>query len=149
MTDNPGPTFQDPRRTALQTPTQTDRRRAVPADDGRSGERLVADGGTAWTDLTGFQRDLLKSVRRLDQDHTVPTGTTIRTDLESMYGEDINHGRLYQNLNELGERGFIRKVVVDGRTNAYYLTDDAVRLLDEAAREFIDTCNIQCTATNP
>jgi|GEM_PF-1203270 len=109
--------------------------------------RALPDGGTMWIDLTGFQRDVVRCIQRIDADVTTPTGRRVKEEVESMYGEDVNHGRLYQNLNVLVERGCIDKKVVDGRTNAYYLTDDATAMLNEAAREFVATCDIRRTAT--
>lgn len=107
----------------------------------------IADGGTTWIDLTGFQRDLVRCIRRIDDDETIPTGRTIKEEVEVLYEEEINHGRLYQNLNHLLERGCIDKKVVDGRTNAYYLTDQARSMLDDAAMQFVDTCGIQVSPT--
>ncbi|MFC4548793.1 MULTISPECIES: PadR family transcriptional regulator [Halorussus] len=106
----------------------------------------TTDGGTTWIELTGFQRDLLKCVRLVVDEATTPTGRTIKEHLESEYGEEINHGRLYQNLNDLTECGCIDKRVVDGRTNAYYLTEEAMEMLDETARQFVSTCGLRRSA---
>ncbi|WP_440991669.1 PadR family transcriptional regulator [Haloarchaeobius baliensis] len=104
-------------------------------------------GDTMWVELTGFQRDLLACIRRLDEETTIPTGTTIKESMESLYGETINHGRLYQNLNHLAESDCIDKVVVDGRTNAYYLTDGAIEMFDETVRHLVSTCGLQQSIT--
>lgn len=106
------------------------------------------DGTTVdWTDLTGFQRDLLKSIRSIDDDETIPTGKAVKAEVESMYGEDINHGRLYQNLNKLVEQGCIDKIVVDGRTYSYNLTAAAVTMLDDAAESIVETCGLEVVST--
>lgn len=115
----------------------------VQADDRRTGPR--AD--PMWVELTGFQRDLLTCIRQLDDETTIPTGTTIKESMESLYGETINHGRLYQNLNHLSESDCIDKVVVDGRTNAYYLTDGAIEMLDETVKQLVSTCGLQQSIT--
>ncbi|MFD1647572.1 helix-turn-helix transcriptional regulator [Haloarchaeobius litoreus] len=111
------------------------------------GCRRRPHGDTTWVELTGFQRDLLTCIRRLDDGTTIPTGTTIKEAMESLYGETINHGRLYQNLNHLAECDCIDKVVVDGRTNAYYLTDGAIEMLDETAKHLVSTCGLQQSIT--
>lgn len=107
----------------------------------------LADGGVDWTDLTGFQRDLLKCIRSIDDDATIPTGKAVKSEIEEMYGESINHGRLYQNLNKLVEQDCIDKVVVDGRTYSYNLTDQAVAMLDAAAADIVETCGLEVVST--
>lgn len=69
------------------------------------------------SDLTGFQRDLLFVIAHLDGEN--PNGVRIRRELREAYGDEINHGRLYQNLRELVNEGLVEKRPVDGRTNAY------------------------------
>lgn len=64
-------------------------------------------------DLTGFQRDLLIVIAGLDDPH----GLSVKDELEEYYETDINHGRLYPNLDILVEKG-----QKDKRTNLYYLT---------------------------
>lgn len=76
-------------------------------------------------ELTAFQRDILYAVA--DQDP--PYGLAIKRDLEEYYGEEVNHGRLYPNLDELVDDGFLRKGELDKRTNFYELTDKARRAL--------------------
>lgn len=60
-------------------------------------------------DLTSFQRDVLYIVAGL----TAPNGLGIKDDLDDYYATDINHGRLYPNLDTLVEKGLIKK---GGRT---------------------------------
>jgi DNA-binding PadR family transcriptional regulator len=69
-------------------------------------------------DLTGFQRDLLYVVAGLDKPH----GLGIKQELEEYYEKDINHGRLYPNLDTLVEKGFVQKDQKDNRTNEYLLS---------------------------
>ncbi len=76
-------------------------------------------------DLTGFQRDLLVVIAGLDE----PKGLTIKDELDGYYSSDINHGRLYPNLDTLVEAGYVAKGQKDDRTNSYSLT--------EAGREVI------------
>lgn len=71
-------------------------------------------------DLTAFQRDCLHVLAALDE----PYGLEVKTALEDYYGKEVNHGRLYPNLDELIERGLVEKASIDGRTNSYTLTDE-------------------------
>lgn len=110
--------------------------------------RCCADGGVTWSDLTGFQRDLLMAIRRCTEEELVPTGRTINDRLESRYDEEINNGRLYQNLGDLVERGLLEKGFVDGRTNTYSLSEPAADMLDETICEWADICGIGEVAKN-
>jgi DNA-binding PadR family transcriptional regulator len=69
-------------------------------------------------DLTGFQRDLLYVIAGLDEPH----GLAIKDELEAYYESDVNHGRLYPNLDALVEKGLVEKGQRDRRTNYYTLT---------------------------
>jgi DNA-binding PadR family transcriptional regulator len=91
----------------------------------------VPDEPQPLADLTGFQRDILFVVMSLDG--TNPSGVHIKRELRTVYGEDINHGRLYQNLRELVDEGLIEKRPVDGRTNAYRVSAAARECLEAHA----------------
>ncbi|MFD1589358.1 PadR family transcriptional regulator [Halorientalis brevis] len=69
-------------------------------------------------DLTGFQRDILYIIAGKDEPH----GLAIKDELESYYEEEIHHGRLYPNLDDLVESGLVEKGKKDRRTNMYSLT---------------------------
>ena len=69
-------------------------------------------------DLTGFQRDALYVVAGLDEPH----GLAIKEELEKYYESEVNHGRLYPNLDTLVEKGLIEKGTLDKRTNFYTVT---------------------------
>lgn len=77
-------------------------------------------------DLTGFQRDLLFVIAGFDHPH----GLKIKSELESYYETEINHGRLYPNLDVLVEKGLVEKGRIDDRTNSYTLTGRGRRELD-------------------
>ncbi|WP_336364547.1 PadR family transcriptional regulator [Halalkalicoccus salilacus] len=51
-------------------------------------------------------------------------GLAIKDELEEYYGTEINHGRLYPNLDEIAEDGLIEKRSLDTHTNQYELTED-------------------------
>lgn len=82
-------------------------------------------------DLTGFQRDVLYVVGGLEN----PKGLAIKDQLDDYYGNEINHGRLYTNLDTLVEKGLIDKSKKDDRTNEYSLTTRGRREI-EARREW-------------
>lgn len=77
-------------------------------------------------ELTGFQRDCLVVIAG----HDSPKGLAIKEELDEYYGSDVNHGRLYPNLDVLVDSGFVEKGQIDNRTNSYELTDDGQELLE-------------------
>jgi len=68
-------------------------------------------------ELTGFQRDLLYVIG--DSDH--PSGQDIKQKISADVGE-VNHGRLYPNLDALVEEGLVTKGQHDRRTNYYEIS---------------------------
>ena len=70
---------------------------------------------TTMYDLTAFQRDCMYVIAGMDS----PKGVAIKDSLDEYYGTEINHGRLYPNLDALVEKGLVDKGKVDDRTNAY------------------------------
>lgn len=71
-------------------------------------------------DLTGFQRDLLYVIAGADQ----PSGQDVKDEVESYYSSEINHGRLYPNLDTLVNKELVEKGQLDRRTNYYGITQD-------------------------
>lgn len=82
-------------------------------------------------DLTGFQRDILYIIAGLEE----PYGLAVKAELDDYYEQEINHGRLYPNLNDLVEKGLLEKGELDKRTNVYTLTQRGLREI-EARREW-------------
>ncbi|MDF9745044.1 PadR family transcriptional regulator [Natrinema salsiterrestre] len=82
-------------------------------------------------DLTGFQRDLLYVIVGQDQPH----GLAIKAELEDYYDQEIHHGRLYPNLDDLVNKGLVEKGELDRRTNYYAETQRGHREL-EARRDW-------------
>lgn len=72
-----------------------------------------------FAELTDFQRDILVIVAGMEQ----PKGLAVKEELDEYYEEEINHGRLYPNLDSLVEEGMIEKRALDDRSNAYTITD--------------------------
>jgi len=81
---------------------------------------------SAMYDLTGFQRDLLYITAGMDEPH----GLAIKEELEDYYGTEIQHGRLYPNLDTLVEKGLLEKGEIDKRTNSYTVTDRGEREIE-------------------
>jgi DNA-binding PadR family transcriptional regulator len=70
-------------------------------------------------ELTAFQQNILTILAEEPR-----YGLAIKRELETYYDSEVNHGRLYPNLDELVEIGLVEKSELDKRTNQYALTDD-------------------------
>jgi DNA-binding PadR family transcriptional regulator len=70
-------------------------------------------------DLTAFQKNILTVLAE-----EARYGLAIKRELEDYYGQEVNHGRLYPNLDDLVNKGLVEKSELDKRTNEYALTDD-------------------------
>lgn len=82
-------------------------------------------------ELTRIQRDLLYVIAGHDE----PTVLRIKRTLEDYYDADVDHGRLYPNLDALSESGLVEKVEHGSRTPYYTLTDRGHREI-EARRDW-------------
>ena len=82
------------------------------------------------SDLTAFQRDILTIIARVG----APYGLRIKRELEAEYGTDVNHGRLYPNLDDLVQMGLVEKSERDKRTNNYGLTERGNAVLEADTR---------------
>ncbi|MFC7097546.1 PadR family transcriptional regulator [Halobaculum marinum] len=69
-------------------------------------------------DLTAFQQNILVILSE-----EAMYGLAIKRELESYYDAEVNHGRLYPNLDDLVELGLVEKSELDKRTNQYALTE--------------------------
>ncbi|WP_196808387.1 MULTISPECIES: PadR family transcriptional regulator [unclassified Natrinema] len=58
-------------------------------------------------------------------------GLAIKSELEDYYGVDVNHGRLYPNLDELCDLELVEKSKLDKRTNNYAITETARAFLED------------------
>jgi DNA-binding PadR family transcriptional regulator len=77
-------------------------------------------------ELTAFQQNILVILTE-----EAMYGLAIKRELEAYYGTEVNHGRLYPNLDDLVEMGLVEKSELDKRTNQYALTDDGVDAVAE------------------
>ncbi|WP_435195716.1 PadR family transcriptional regulator [Natronomonas sp. EA1] len=70
-------------------------------------------------ELTAFQQNILVILAE-----EARYGLAIKRELEEYYGTEVNHGRLYPNLDDLVEMGLVEKSELDKRTNQYALTEE-------------------------
>jgi DNA-binding PadR family transcriptional regulator len=70
-------------------------------------------------ELTAFQQNILTILAEEPR-----YGLAIKRELETYYDSEVNHGRLYPNLDDLVEMNLVEKSELDKRTNQYSLTDD-------------------------
>jgi DNA-binding PadR family transcriptional regulator len=83
-------------------------------------------------ELTAFQRNILTILAEEPR-----YGLVVKGELETYYDDDVNHGRLYPNLDDLVEMGLVKKSELDKPTNQYALTEDGYQaLLDQLAWSF-------------
>ena len=78
-------------------------------------------------DLTGFQRDLVYVIAGAER----PSGQEVKEEVEQYYGSEINHGRLYPNLDTLVNKELVEKGQLDRRTNYYAINDTGEELIEE------------------
>jgi DNA-binding PadR family transcriptional regulator len=71
------------------------------------------------SELTAFQQNILVILSEEPR-----YGLAIKRELEDYYDSEVNHGRLYPNLDDLVEMGLVEKSELDKRTNQYALTAD-------------------------
>ncbi|MFB6164182.1 MAG: helix-turn-helix transcriptional regulator, partial [Haloarculaceae archaeon] len=63
-------------------------------------------------ELTAFQQNILVILSEEPR-----YGLAIKRELETYYDSEVNHGRLYPNLDDLVEMGLVEKSELDKRTN--------------------------------
>jgi len=80
--------------------------------------KSVSDEAGIARDLTAFQQNILVILSE-----EAMYGLAIKRELESYYGTEVNHGRLYPNLDDLVEMDLVGKSELDKRTNQYELTE--------------------------
>lgn len=83
-----------------------------------SNTQAVAQDGVVARDLTAFQYNILVILSQ-----EAMYGLAIKRELEAYYDDEVNHGRLYPNLDDLVDLGLVSKSELDKRTNQYALTE--------------------------
>ena len=81
--------------------------------------QAVTDTPGIARELTAFQQNILTILAEEPR-----YGLAIKRELESYYESEVNHGRLYPNLDDLVEMDLVEKSELDKRTNQYELTDE-------------------------
>ncbi|AWB26731.1 PadR family transcriptional regulator [Halococcoides cellulosivorans] len=97
-----------------------------------SESQSVAESPTVARELTAFQHNILMILA-----DEARYGLAIKRELEDYYESEVNHGRLYPNLDDLVEMDLVEKSELDKRTNQYALTEagyDAI--LEQLSWEF-------------
>lgn len=99
------------------------------------GAELVADGGVdvSPNDLTRFKIDILAVLSE-----EARYGLAVKKELETRYGCEVNHGRLYPNLNQLADEGLVTKRPLDERTNEYALTDQGRAFIGDLVSWYVE-----------
>lgn len=75
-------------------------------------------------DLTAFQLKILFVLAEEPR-----YGLAVKRELQNYYEGEVNHGRLYPNLDELIGMGLVEKRELDKRTNEYSLTEAGFRTI--------------------
>ena len=89
----------------------------------------VADDKRIARNLTAFQQNILTILSEEPM-----YGLAIKRELEAYYDQEVNHGRLYPNLDDLVEMGLVEKSPLDKRTNQYELSEEGEdAVLDQVA----------------
>jgi len=94
-----------------------------------------------WSALSGFKRDVIvAALRRGGSPGAAPEdrpyGLGIKRELEIMRDVEVNHGRLYPNLDDLVDAGLMSKGERDKRTNTYHVTEAGVDAFFEYVTEY-------------
>lgn len=91
-----------------------------------------AESNTGKKEFTAFQNEILRVL------HGNPSyGLSIKRALKSYFGDEINHGRLYPNLDTLVENGYLKKSELDKRTNEYALTEKGRQQVEDQAANLL------------
>lgn len=89
-------------------------------------------------DLTQFQLNILAILAE-----EARYGLAVKRDLEAYYGEEINHGRLYPNLDSLGRKGLVAKRKLDERTNEYRATSEGVAVVQDRTEWLVEKLDMR------
>ena len=89
--------------------------------------QTVTDTPGIARELSAFQENILTILAE-----EARYGLAVKRELETYYESEVNHGRLYPNLDDLVGMGLVEKSELDKRTNQYALTEDGYQaLLDQ------------------
>lgn len=94
--------------------------------------------------LSAFQRDILRCLAKIENEPDTRShglGILARLESDDFGYEDVNHGRLYPNLDELVDAGYVARSEYDARTNSYTLAIDGVRIVRDEAHRWTDAAD--------
>lgn len=92
---------------------------------------LQSEDSVSAVDLSAFQKEALLVIACLEDSDEDSYGLAIKRNIEERIRQEVNHGRLYPNLDELVELEIIKKAELDKRTNEYTLTNNGKELLQD------------------
>lgn len=87
----------------------------------------IHDGFYPSNENTPLQIQLLAAMKGLKGEK--PSGQELKSRIVGTTLPQLNHGRLYPNLDDLVEDGYVAKGELDGRTNYYEITEDGEEAL--------------------
>lgn len=95
-----------------------------------------------WSNLSGFKRDAIIAVLRRGgrpdaEEEDLPYGLGIKREVEIIRDAEVNHSRLYPNLDDLADAGLLSKGERDKRTNTYRVTEAGVKAFEEYLTEYV------------
>lgn len=80
------------------------------------------------SEFSQFRIDCLTAIGMAD---SPPKGLAVKDALTEYYGKEVNHGRLYPNLDWLAAHDLVEKRMRDRRTNEYELTARGAAALEQ------------------
>lgn len=83
-----------------------------------SEEKIAEKPSSAHEELSQFQYTILCSLADRPM-----YGLELKQAIQEAYGAEINHGRLYPNLDRLVQMGLLEKSKRDNRSNEYAITE--------------------------
>jgi DNA-binding PadR family transcriptional regulator len=104
--------------------------RSDTADEPAIDTQVTTEQKVTPQDLTLFQQEILLILARKGPSY----GLAIKRELEDLYDQEVNHGRLYPNLDTLVDDDLIEKGERDKRTNDYRLSDAGRYLVRQDAQ---------------
>lgn len=123
-----------PRNAAIESDRPATRQRSADV----SGDDLTKFKLDILAIIAGFEAGTYRNTEYAEDDRGRPHGLAIKTALEGRYRTDINHGRLYPNLDTLVEQGLVTKEAADKRTNFYGLSETGQRVIRDRRRWLTD-----------
>lgn len=97
----------------------------------------------ASVELTRFQQQVLSALGEVEKSgehkYHVPHGLAVKDKLEASeyLGEEVQHGRMYPNLDALADNDLIEKQEVDNRTSGYTVSARGAQYLVKTGSQMV------------